>query len=396
MKLLGLCICYDVKNYGSMLQAYATVHFLKERHIQYEIIRYKKKISIGFILKSLFCLVNPVFITGMYNRIKKYYQLIKHPQFAQNLKTRNVRFDNFSKKRFSCFSPVYKGYKSLCIQAKKYSACMVGSDQLWLPVGLATNFYDLMFTDENTIQISYATSFGVSSIPFFQRYQTSVFLKRIHYLSVRENQGQEIIKAIAQRDAKIVVDPALLFNEQQWQDIIPNIIEYHEPYIFTYFLGANEEHRNAVRILSKELGLKIVVLRHIDEYIKEDEKFGDYAPYNIGPDEFVNLIRGAMYICTDSFHGTVFSIIHHKQFIVFDRYLKKSKNSKNSRIDTLCTNLGLMDRRFDNNLEMLVLKMAKTINYTLVDEKLHELRALSRQFLDEALDCVSSDGKKII
>ena len=52
-----------------------------------------------------------------------------------------------------------------------------------------------------------------------------------------------------------------------------------------------------------------------DRYVEEDEKFGDIAPYDVGPEEFLNWIRGAKYVCTDSFHGTCFSIIHHKKFI---------------------------------------------------------------------------------
>ncbi len=72
----------------------------------------------------------------------------------------------------------------------------------------------------------------------------------------------------------------------------------------------------------------------MDQYVEEDENFGDYAPYNVGPIEFLNLIRGAEYVCTDSFHGTCFSVINEKKFMVFNRYSDNSSVSKNSRIDS--------------------------------------------------------------
>ena len=70
---------------------------------------------------------------------------------------------------------------------------------------------------------------------------------------------------------------------------------------------------------------KIVTLRHLDQYTKVDESFGDFAPYDVDPTKFLNLLRGADYVCTDSFHGSVFSIIHQKPFIVFNRYNEYSK-----------------------------------------------------------------------
>ena len=88
--------------------------------------------------------------------------------------------------------------------------------------------------------------------------------------------------------------------------------------------------------------------------MEEDEKFGDIAPYDVGPEEFLNWIRGAKYVCTDSFHGTCFSIIHHKKFMIFNRYSDQSKTSKNSRIDSLCQNLNLSERRFSGDILSLI------------------------------------------
>jgi len=134
---------------------------------------------------------------------------------------------------------------------------------------------------------------------------------------------------------------------------------------------------------AKELGCKIVTLRHLDQYVDSDDSFGDYAPYDVGPERFLNILRGASYVCTDSFHGSVFSIIHHKQFVVFNRYAEKSKHSKNSRIDTLCGNLGLTDRRY-KPLSNLCTQLQQSLDYESVDERLQKLRQSTEEYWNTA------------
>ena len=71
MKKLGICVCYKHRNYGSQLQSYATVAELERRGIDYEIIRYQKKITPALLARSLPRLVNPVFLT---ERVKQRYK----------------------------------------------------------------------------------------------------------------------------------------------------------------------------------------------------------------------------------------------------------------------------------------------------------------------------------
>lgn len=88
-------------------------------------------------------------------------------------------------------------------------------------------------------------------------------------------------------------------------------------YILCYFLGNNPPHREFAEKLKKETGCKIVALTHLDEFVKSDEGYADETPYNIDPADFLNLIRNAEYVCTDSFHCSVFSILYKKSFIHF-------------------------------------------------------------------------------
>lgn len=382
MKKLGICACYQHKNYGSQLQSYATTVELARRNIDFEVIRYKKKITPLLLVKSLPRLLNPVFINDRIIETSQKKMMLKlHPQLAQDNAVRNAAFDKFSQSRFKKLSPVYYGYEQLKEQSKKYTAVMVGSDQLWSPSGITSNFYNLMFADNNTVKISYATSFGVSQInpKYHKIYNT--FLNRLNFISVRENSGKKIVEELSSNKAEVVCDPVILLDAEQWLKEIPNKRLYDEPYIFAYFLGKSAEYRDAVTKFAKQKGLKIVTEPHMDSYNKADENFGDYTPFDIGPAEFVNLIRNAEYVFTDSFHGSVFSMLYQKHFLVFNRYSDNSSSSKNSRIDSFCKNYGLSDRRYNGNIA----DVENKINYEDVLGKVDEHRQKSKAFLDRAL-----------
>lgn len=382
MKKLGICACYQHKNYGSQLQSYATTVELARRNIDFEIIRYKKKTTPLLLIKSLPRLLNPIFINDRIIETSQKKMMLKlHPQLAQDNAVRNAAFDKFSQSRFKKLSPVYYGYEQLKEQSKKYTAVMVGSDQLWSPSGITSNFYNLMFADNNTVKISYATSFGVSQInPRYHKIYNT-FLNRLNFISVRENSGKKIVEELSSNKAEVVCDPVILLDAEQWLKEIPNKRLYDEPYIFAYFLGKSAEYRDAVTKFAKQKGLKIVTEPHMDSYNKADENFGDYTPFDIGPAEFVNLIRNAEYVFTDSFHGSVFSMLYQKHFLVFNRYSDNSSSSKNSRIDSFCKNYGLYDRRYNGNIA----DVENKINYEDVLGKVDEHRQKSKAFLDRAL-----------
>lgn len=386
MKKLGICVCYQHRNYGSQLQSYATTVELKKRNIDYEIIRYKKKITPLLLIKSLPRLFNPVFVRDrILLRYQKNLMMKLKPELGKSNAVRNKCFADFSSRRFTDLSPVYYGYDSLKKAGEEYKAVMVGSDQLWGPGGITSNFYNLMFAGENTRKISFSASFGVSQIKpkLHKLYRT--FLNRMDYISVREIQGKKLVEQLSDKTAQVVVDPVMLLTAEEWLQEIPDKSLYNEPYIFAYFLGESKEHRQAVEKFARKKGLKIVTSHHTDKYNKSDEGFGDYAPFDVGPEEFVNLIRNAEYVFTDSFHGSVFSVLYQKKFLVFTRYSNNSIASKNSRIDSFCQLFAVADRRYQGNIEAV----ENDIDYKTVLEKVQQEREKSKAFLDKALENLS-------
>lgn len=276
----------------------------------------------------------------------------------------------------------YIGYDALHEGSKNYRAVIVGSDQVWTPMGLPTKFYNLLFVDDSVRKIAYASSFGVSSIPAFQRKATGAYLDRYYKISVRELKGKEIVESLSYQKAQVVADPTMLLDSNEWtEEIKDSKVKTDEPYIFCYFLGTNMEARKAANELKAKTGYKIITLRHMDEYVAEDEQFGDYAPYDVDPNDFLTYIKNAAYVCTDSFHCSAFSIQFHKKFMTFYRFRQGSTGSRNSRIDSLLSLFNLKERLYQGDIS----KIENDIDYEYVDCKLKELREESIAFLKEAL-----------
>ena len=148
--------------------------------------------------------------------------------------------------------------------------------------------------------IAYATSFGQSELPKDSSQKASVFLKKIKHIGVREESGQKLVKKLAGRNVPVVCDPTLLFTGEEWMSIQQEKPIMEGRYIFCYFLGNNPPHREFAKRLKEQTGCKIVALTHLDEYVKSDEGYADETPYDIDPADFLNLIRYAEYVCTDS------------------------------------------------------------------------------------------------
>ena len=177
--MIGVCIKYFHENYGGMLQAFATVSMLEQRGLEYELIQYEKVRSIPGMVRSMPRLLNRVLLNDKYEAFLKKRGMKAHPEFAQMDKARMQCFRAFKESHFTRLSPVFKGYPALCEGARRYSAVVTGSDQLWSPAGLPTNYYNLMFVPEDVRKISYASSFGVSYIPWYQKGRTAAYLNRI-------------------------------------------------------------------------------------------------------------------------------------------------------------------------------------------------------------------------
>lgn len=383
MKKIGLCICYDTKNYGSMLQALATCEVLSSFGYDYEIIRYTRKKTLGLLFRSIGRIPNEI----KKRRFQKKCKIIlsKYPKIQKEIARRERCFEAFITRFFYKISSKCDTFKQLKKLSLSYDAVIVGSDQLWRPEGYSTGFYNLLFVPDNIPKISYSTSFGTQDIPNSKKRVAKKFLKRFSAISVREIQGCQIIKQLIGNTVPITLDPTLLFTSKEWKKMLGKVeIENKEKYIFCYFLGKNPEHREQALKLKALTGYRIITLPHLDEVVENDFSFGDEQLFNIDPVKFFYLVEGAEYILTDSFHGTVFSILNRKKFMTFNRYSEQSKNSRNSRIDSLFTLLNLQVRRYNGQIENIF----DEIQYDSVERTLDELKEMSISYLKQALQVI--------
>lgn len=378
-KKIGLAVCYKVENYGSALQALATQEMVKSLGFDCECVDYIKTKSLATVISYLHTIFIP-YVIGMKisNLKKKLLEKIEQKKFGADFEKRSEKFRIFIQKYFIT-SKLIVGYQNLRKCAYDYKALVVGSDQIWHPLNLGSHFYTLEWGREKQPRIAYAPSFGVSKIPAIQVNRTKKYLNAFTSISCREQKGVDIVKSLTNRDAKLVLDPTLLFTAEEWNCLLDSPQRLVKvKYIFCYFLGNNPYQRDFVKKLKSLTELPIVFLPHIDEIISTDRDFGDIRLYDIGPAEFFSLIRDAEYVCTDSFHGSVFSILNQKKFVTFNRF-NKSKASTNSRIDSLFSLLNLNSHRakddfyvnslindqtdFKNVLSLLAAYREKSTNY---------------------------------
>ena len=385
MKKVGIVSCYFKNNYGSMLQAYATKKILDNNKIPNETINIDSNIDFKkgkrkYYLSQIF---NFSFIKSKFGMIKLKLDKKIVKDLGKNISIRDKKYKEF-RKEFN-LSKACPDYKSLNEMAKeKYSDVIVGSDQLWLPVNVVADYYTLNWVPDNVNKISYATSFGISKVPDKYAELYKKFLKRINHLSVREESGKKILDNYSIK-SKLVCDPTILLTKEEWEDVATKDRFIRDKYILCYFLGSNIEHRKFAEKLREKTGYKIVSLNHADEYVKYSDEFADIIPYDVGPKEWLNLIKNAEYVCTDSFHGTVFSLIFNKIFFDFRRYNPKNKNNTNSRLDSLLNIAGVSNERILTGLEDIDKVLKYKIDYKKVNTNINKFREESKKWLLESI-----------
>ena len=387
---VGIASCYYHHNYGSMLQAYATQRIINEIGCQSITIRchapitYMTQSKVTYYLKKL---KNIDIIKTKLRQKKSKIQIEKHKDVLSGIKERNMVFDKFSNTMFN-LSTMNNNRDDLSQFAASCDAIVVGSDMLWHPVNVEHDYYTLTFVPDEVKKIAYATSFGTTLIPNDMIDTYKSFLCRFDAISVREKSGVELISNLdIDKKGQVVLDPTLLFTGDEWTDIQQPEPIIKDKYILCYFLGVNPMHREFANRIKNITGYKIVALKYLDEFVEYDVSFGDISPYNIGPSELLNLIRNAEYVCTDSFHGTCFSVLNHKKFFTMNRFAELNTQSTNTRIDSLLSLLGLEKRRikkeiFSDELREL---LKEEIDYDSVDDLLKCERDKSIGYLKEAL-----------
>lgn len=366
---IGIATIVDYKNYGNRLQNYALQEALKTMEFDVETIvnhPYKPDENKSVIIRYMERMKE----LGLKGNIDRVSEKVKGDPKEKLL--------NEKKRKFKEFSTSYINETGFTVDPKNVPATLknqfdffvTGSDQVWNPTYRKGSSFDFLTFAPSDKRVSYAPSFGVSTIPDNYKEEYKTWLSEFSSLSVREDAGAQLIDSLTGRKAPVLVDPTLLLTKEEWLKFAkPSESKPKKEYLLTYYLGKlSQDKQKLINEVAQENNLQIVNLAD----------YNDPAFYTITPDEFVDMINNATVFFTDSFHGAVFSILLEKPFVVFERESKVP--SMNSRIDTLLTKFDLLDRKF----ELINKDNLFDINYSHVPPILKKERNKSLDYLTQA------------
>lgn len=362
---VGVLTFSEADNYGAMLQAYALQKYLLTQGHDSELIRYRNnKIWNSYHYASIKTR------GSLKNYIKKILELLL-------FRKRTNAFKKFREK-LNLTEVVY-GEKISDFE-RRYDKIIVGSDQVWNPRNSGGDVHFLLdFVQNDRKKIAYAVSLGNPDYFFEFGINAMEYVKRIPYISSREELGKTFLEEHTKRKVDCVCDPVFLLRKEQWYEIVgfkPNI-----DYILVYSLDPNRELVQYVNRVSLEENLIVFFVPGIINTIIPALKIKKIKIlYGIGPEDMISLISGAKYVVSDSFHGTALSIIMEKEFVTF---ISNSKSNTNSRIENLLELLGLDDRKMISLNDGI--RITNSIDYKVVSNELEKYRTRSTEFLNTSI-----------
>ncbi len=354
---------HRIINFGSALQAYATIKTISSLGYDAELIDYifpNQKVRQSFLI-----------------RIKKIVARIMILLFYGD---KRKRFEKFYSRYYKC-SQQYKSPSELNSANFTYDILLTGSDQVWNPIHTGDDFsFLLSFANDEIPRISYASSFSTSILP--DRYKTiyADFLRKYKFISVRELSGVNIVYDLIGKTSYCSCDPTLLLSKAEWSNLAnegKRLVKgrYILLYILTYAYNPYPEILNSINYVKDKLNLPIVSL---NGSLFTNRIYDAKIIKNAGPLEFLRLVRDASFVITTSFHGTAFSLNFEKPFFSII-----NNSEKDTRMTDLLKSVGAEDRAlmynsgtFNTSLEM---------DYSNITPRLVEIRNNSFEYLKEAL-----------
>lgn len=338
---------HHIHNFGSVFQAYALAHFLEINGYETEIIDYRPKYyKLGR--------------NKLKTAVGRLLNFIPYLKRKRKFETFISEYEGLSNKQFNNFSDLKTYYRH------SDHLFIAGGDQLWNnyhPCG-SDNAYKLMFTD-STRKIAYGTSMGRDNFSDEELNELAEKVKDFGKIMLREQSSVCMLQPHVLVPVSHVIDPVGLLEPKEFEAIAhnPNI---KEPYAVMYLADSCELLDQAISILSKKMGLKIV---HICGFKKKC--YCDYFIKDIGPEEILGYIIHANFVLSASFHATMFSLLFQKQFATL-----LPGEQTNERIIDLLKYVSLGNRIIKRKEELIHLE--KIIDYSSVKKIMENFRNNSK------------------
>jgi len=338
-------------NYGNRLQNYALVKTIQKMGHEVETLVVKSDYRQMSLSERI--LLNRTIRD--YIRIPA--RIITKLVYDKQLRIKGIKLESFSHKYLN---EIFVEHKELENLSNNYDYFVAGSDQIWNE-NYKMDYYFLNFSPKDK-NIAYAASIANEVISEEYRSYLKKMLRHFKAISVREKLAQDMILDLEEFKPILTLDPTLLLDYKGWNEIAKQSeLQDKENYLLTYFLG--DAPTKEIMRIAKDYNLNV---------------FNLYNPKNIhylsaSLEDFLKLFSQASMVLTDSFHGTLFSLIYEKRFVVLPR------GEMNSRLNSILNLVGLEDRFGDITI------INKEIDYEHTKRILSSEKKNSLDFLDNNL-----------
>lgn len=250
-----------------------------------------------------------------------------------------------------------------------FDTFIVGSDQVWRPAysPCLPNFYLDFLADSPARRIAYAASFGVDTWEADEE-MTSIIrplAQKFDVISVREESGIALCEKYLNVKAQVMPDPTLLLSATDYLQLCEIDRKNQKPYLAVYILDKGEQEQHFIDGMSKAMNLPVKFIGQLDWAQKTDSV-----------EKWLADIAQASFVITNSFHGTVFSILFERNFLSI---INSGRGT--TRFTSLLEPMGLKDRLLDRNaLDGYTTKLGN-IDYTAVNKALAIMRKKGIDFL---------------
>lgn len=362
-----LVTLYGCTNLGNRLQNYALQTILEKNNCEVHNLCYQQKIAFARTRNFIKCFFTSI---GLFRSRFSVYIESNTDKYID----RKKKFVAFNEKYIKNKIYIGKLQEAFKINWDEFSFGVTGSDQVWHNWSSTDEelaYYYLQFLPKEK-RMSYAPSFGFSKFPPKDEALHKKYLLGMNKLSCREIEGCHLIKKLCGREAEYVLDPTLLLNSAEWYSIAKKPRYFDgDPYMVVYFLGdISDKAKFVIKSISEKYNLSIINLLSP----------GNEDYYKTDPQEFIYLIANSDFVITDSFHGTVFSVIFERNFFVFKRQKNGIESGMFARIGDFLDTFYFTDRIYtgDNN-EYMINNFDK--RYQTVCEILNKLQKQCMQYI---------------
>lgn len=356
---IGILTYYGVHNHGAVLQANALKSVLQKMGHEVSFVSFER--NYDYVLAG---------------KAKKYQiSLGSIPYYIGFLKEKGIGNVLYNVKK----SQILKEFREANFSMVPYSefngdVTVVGSDEVF-SVEIGYNAVMYGYGIKSNRLVSYAASFGPSTTEDIKQKERTEDIQKglaqFNAISVRDRNSQNVVRDLSDKKVPLVIDPVLLYGyPEEQQQYIPNEKGYIAVYAYDSRMNDPEEV-DAIKAYAREKGLKVYSIGFYHKWADRN--------INVSPLQLLGWIKNAAFVITDTFHGSVISIICNSKLVV------KVRESNRNKLTSLLGEFDLSDRTIESFSEIDDV-VQKEINFDHVNQLLAQKQKDSLKYLTNAIE----------